>query len=122
MILDAFMSEFGLVDIGATQRLFNITREDGIPNFFSSIQLLSVGVVLLFIALVARDNNRRSGSKPALVWGIVTALFIYSGIDDATKLHDRIGSIFSALFTDSGSEAYDHLLGRIWEAFPPYTR
>ena len=121
MILDAFMSEFGLVDIGATRRLFKTTREDGIPNFFSSIQSLSVGVVL-FIALVARDNNRSSGSKPALVWGIVTALFIYSGIDDATKLHGRIGSIFSALFTDSGSEAYDHLLGRIWEAFPPYTR
>ena len=69
VILDAFMSEFEVVDIGAAQRLFNITREDALPNFFSSIQLLSVGLVVLLITLTVRENLRGTGSLVARGWG-----------------------------------------------------
>ena len=41
VLLDAVITEFGAVEIGAARRLFNITREDSMPNFFSSMLLLA---------------------------------------------------------------------------------
>ena len=115
------MSESGWVSIGAARRLFNITREDAIPNFFSSVQLLAVGAVLLLITLVVRAQSRGSGSKVVWGWGLLAGLFIYMGVDDATKLHERIGSIFKALVTDSGGEAHGHVLARLYDVFPSYS-
>ena len=94
VLLDAFVSEFEWVDIGAAQRLVNITREDSIPNFYSSYLLLAVGTVLLLITLTVRRRTRGSGSRVAVGWAIIAGLFIFLGIDDATKLHERIGTIF----------------------------
>ena len=70
VILDAVVSEYRLTDIGAGRRLFNITREDGVPNFFSSFLLLGVGGVLLLITMVVRGLG--SNSKVVLGWGVVT--------------------------------------------------
>ena len=33
LMLDALVTELGWIPIGAARRFFNITREDGIPNF-----------------------------------------------------------------------------------------
>ena len=99
VMLDALVTELGWVPIGAARRLFNITCEDGAANFFSSFQMLAVAAVLLLITLVIRGQNQ--GSRPKLVWGwaLITALFFYMGVDDATKLHERMGTIFSELVT-----------------------
>ena len=75
LMLDALVTELGWIPIGAARRFFNITREDGIPNFFSSFQMLSVGVVLLLITLVVSRQNRGSRSRVVLGWGLVTGLF-----------------------------------------------
>jgi len=63
LMLDALVTELGWIPIGAARRFFNITREDGILNFFSSFQMLSVGVVLLLITLVVSRQNRGSRSR-----------------------------------------------------------
>ena len=46
LMLDALVTELGWIPIGAARRFFNITREDGISNFCTSFQMLSVGVIL----------------------------------------------------------------------------
>ena len=66
VLLDALISEYRLTDIGAARRLFNITREDGVPNFFSSFQLLAVGIVLLLITIGVRAQSQSSNSKVVL--------------------------------------------------------
>ena len=121
VLLDAVISEFEYVNIGAAQRLFNITREDGIPNFFSSFQMLATGSVLLLITMVVRRQSYGSGSRVTLGWGVVAGLFLFTGFDDATKLHERLGAIFRTLVTDSSGQAEAHLLGRLYDAFPSYT-
>ena len=63
VFLDAFISEFEWVSIGAAQRLFNITREDAIPNFYSSSLLLAVGTVLLLITLDCHAAWTRPGHR-----------------------------------------------------------
>jgi len=63
VLLDAFIVDLEWVSNGAAQGLFNITLEDGIPNFFSSFQFLAVGFVLLLIRLVVRGQTRGGISK-----------------------------------------------------------
>ena len=120
VLLDAFISEFEWVSIGAAQRLFNITREDGLANFFSSFQMLAVGFVLLLITLVVRSRSREPRSRTVIGWGVITGLFFFMGIDDATKLHERIGSIFKALVSDSSGDPGAGPLGRLLDLFPSY--
>ena len=75
--LDALVSEYDLISIGAAQRLVNITREDGIPNFFSSFQMVLVATVVLMIALVARQQMASRKSWVPLGWGILTGFFYF---------------------------------------------
>ena len=70
--MDAYISEFEWISIGAAQGLFNITRGDGFANFFPSFQLLAVGRVLLLVTLVVRAQSSGSRSRVTLGWGIVT--------------------------------------------------
>ena len=74
VILDAVVSEYRLTDIGAGRRLFNITREDGVPNFFSSFLLLGVGGILLLVTMVVRGLG--SNSKVVWGWGGHWAVFV----------------------------------------------
>ena len=121
VMMDALISELGWVSVGAVQRFFNITREDGLANFFSSFQMLGVGVVLVLITLVVRSQTR--GSKSMLVWGwgLIAALFIYMGIDDATALHERIGTLFSELVTAPDGRADPGFMGQLYDKFPSYS-
>ena len=43
------------------------------------------------------------------------------GIDDGTKLHERVGSTFKALVTDSSGEGSAGFLGDLYDVFPSYT-
>ena len=121
VMLDALIVEFVWVSMGAGQRLFNITREDGVANFFSSFQMLAVGAVLLLITLVVRGQHQGSRSRLVWGWGLITALFFYMGVDDATKLHERVGTIFSELVTGPGGRPDPGFLGRLYDFFPSYT-
>ena len=120
VLLDAAISEFDWISIGAAQRLFNITREDGIPNFFSTFQMLGVGVVVLLITLVVKRKGKRN-SNVVIGWAVVAGLMLMLGFDDGTKLHERVGSIFGEVVTDSADEPRMGPLGSIYDAFPSYT-
>ena len=63
VLLDALISESGWVSIGAARRFFNITREDGIANFFSTFQALGVAGILLMITMVVRGQTRGTASR-----------------------------------------------------------
>ena len=119
--MDALISESGWVSIGAARRLFNISREDGVGNFFATFQALAVGDVLLLITLVVRGQSRGTASRTFVGWGVLTGLFLFLGIDDGTKLHERVGSIFKALVTDSSGDGSAGFLGDLYDVFPSYT-
>ena len=121
VLLDALISEYELASIGATRRFFNITREDGIANFFSSIQFVAVAFVLLLITLVVRNQTRGTGQKVVVGWALITCLFLLLGIDDGTKMHERLGSIFKALVTDSSGDPSAGFLGTLHDSFPSYS-
>ena len=90
--------------IGAARRFFNITREDGFANFFSSIHLLAVGVVLVLVTLVIKNRLRGSNSKVVVGWGVIAGLFFFMGIDDGTVLVDGITGGFHLLSSLSSGD------------------
>lgn len=91
-LADIFINRYELVPVGAIRRLVNITREDGIPNWFSSIQLLAVGVVLMLTSFAAKRNPADRGKWVG--WAVIAAFFTFMGFDDGTKFHERMGSAF----------------------------
>lgn len=92
-LADIFINRYELVPVGAIQRLVNITREDGIPNWFSSTQMLVVGVVLALTSFAVKKNPA-AGAKKWLGWAVIAAFFLFMGFDDGTKFHERMGTAF----------------------------
>ena len=43
VFLDVFVNHYKWISIGATRRMVNITREDSLSNWFSSLHLVAVG-------------------------------------------------------------------------------
>jgi len=94
VVLDAAISYGRLVSNRAIGRLFNITREDSIPNWFASMQFLLIALVLWVICLRVRELD---GAKwKARGWAFLTGVFLFLSIDDGSKLHERVGTWFKA--------------------------
>lgn len=98
-LADIFINRFRWIDVGSIRRLANITREDGMQNWFSSTQLLLVGAVLWLIVWNVKNNDRESGKWKG--WAMIAAFFTYLGFDDGTKFHERVGTAVKTWFEDS---------------------
>ena len=113
VLMDVFLNHYQWVPFRPLRRAINITREDSISNFFSSLQSLLVGVVLLLIywrVRLAENAEERRWERRG--WAVLSMFFVFMAIDDAIKLHERIGSSYRDWLEDTrGSEG-------ILEAFP----
>jgi hypothetical protein len=101
--------------------MVNITREDGLSNWFSSIQAVTVGAVIWLTAICVRkqmqgDNYRRK----FYCWAGIGSFFIYLGIDDAIKFYERMGTAYHVLLFDDDT-SNEGVLGSIYDSFPSYT-
>ncbi len=103
VLADVFLNRMAWIPSGAVQRFANITREDGIGNWFSAVQTLVAGVVLFVIFFSRRETEERSGVH-VWGWGLLACFFTLMGFDDATQLHERLGSAIDDLFPDESSE------------------
>ncbi len=77
-------------DDGST--LLKVGEESNVPTWFSSSQLLAIGLVLA--ALAVRDVRFR---RPA-TWGLalVPLLFTFLSLDETAMLHERLGDEMAA--------------------------
>lgn len=102
VLADIFFNRMALIPSGAVQRFSNITREDGFGNWFSATQTLVAGVVLWVIFFSLRQTEERFGVH-VWGWGLLACFFTLMGFDDATQLHERVGSAVDDLFPGDGS-------------------
>jgi hypothetical protein len=87
VLLDLIFNYSRLIPAGAIQRLFNIAREDSLASWVSSVQTLFVGLILW---LVFAANRKKA-------WAAIAAFFTYLGIDDGSKLYERVGTAVKQL-------------------------
>ncbi len=118
VLLDAVINYAEYSQYGQIQRLFNITREDGLATWFMVTQTFIAGLVLWLIFLVQRSYG--AGRACTAGWGFLAGFFTYMAADDAAKIHERLGSMLSVATEAGGAMAQDDLLGRIQALFPSY--
>ncbi len=121
VFLDVFVNHYKWSSVGSIRRMVNITREDSLSNWFSSIQAISVGSVIWLTAIGVRKQIRDSRYKRTFYcWAGIGTFFIYLGIDDAIKFHERMGTAFHVILFDDDT-SNEGVLGTIYDAFPSYT-
>ena len=79
---DVFFNYLALIPVGPFQRFFNMAREDSLIAWLAGIHTLFAGLILWFIYLKVKSRS----------WAFLATFFTYLGIDDGSKLHERIGS------------------------------
>ena len=122
VFMDIFVNHYEWSSIGSIRRMFDITREDSLSNWFSSLQEIVVGSIVLLTAFSVR--NQKEGiyyKKRFYCWSGIGAFFIYMGIDDAIKFHERVGTAFKLLFFKTEETSDTGILGSIYEFYPSYT-
>jgi hypothetical protein len=108
VLLDYFVSFAGGSDVPAVRRLFNITREDGLPGWFGPVQTLLLGLTLWLVWAVER--RRRPAEWSMVGWAVVASFFTYMAIDDGSAVHERLGRALASGIGD----------GAVLESFPSY--
>ncbi len=122
VFLDVFVSHYEWSSVGAIRRMVNITREDSLSNWFSSLQAIAVGSTVWLTAFAVR--NQKEGTyykKKFYCWAGIGLFFVYMGIDDAIKFHERVGTTFKVLLFETDDTSGSGILGSIYEFFPSYT-
>ncbi|WP_248723460.1 hypothetical protein [Seonamhaeicola sp. ML3] len=118
---DVFINHYEWIDSGPIQRLVSISKDDGLPNWFSSVQLFCVSMVLWSIFVV------ESYSKPVIEnkrvfkygWSFCAMFFSYLAIDDGSKMHERVGTTARVLL-ESKHKSDPNFITKLFDVFPSY--
>lgn len=114
IVADWHINYAQLFDIGAIERLFNATREDGIGSWFAVTQTFLAALTAFAVFKVRRSADQHTW-KP-YGWLVIALFFFYMSMDDGAKIHERMGTTFRVL--NRGSDA---LGGTLLAYFPSYT-
>lgn len=113
VLLDYHVNYGRLTEVGAIRRLTNIAREDGLASWFGTTQTLLLSLTVWGIWILVRGGGaprwRRAG------WLIIAAMFTYMAVDDGAQLHERFGSLSSALSEQGGSSLLDRFPSYAWQ-------
>ena len=118
VLFDVIVNWGKLINIGAIRRLANIAREDGFATWFMVAQTLVAGLVLWLIFMVYRSRQESRGK--VFAWGFLAGFFTYMSADDASKIHERLGTAFSKIVPEKGASSSDGFFGWLQSIFPSY--
>ncbi len=121
VFLDVFINHYEWSSVGAIRRMVNITREDSLSNWFSSLQAIVVGSVIWSTAIGIRKQMQSNHKRRFYCWAGIGSFFFYLGIDDAIKFHERVGTAFKVLLFEKDETSGAGLSGFIYDNFPSYT-
>ena len=120
-LADVFLNHYEWVDSGAIQSLVNISADDGLPNWFSSIQLLAIAIVLwmiLFVLVYSKPNLIKKKTEK-YGWGVSALFFTYLAVDDGSMLHESIGTAFRNSI-EARHEHSPSFISNLFDIFPSY--
>lgn len=78
------------------RRVFSMTREETVANWYASILLFLIALTCFALSLLSKSD--KSVSRP---WLIFSGFFLYLSADDGARIHERLGSFFRDLAEDS---------------------
>ena len=99
LVLCDFVFTFrDITDYYVFYRIFDMTKEESIPNWYASILLFCIGLTSLLIYIIQRAQGV-SGSESS-PWLLCSGFFTFLSMDDGAKIHERLGSFFRDLTED----------------------
>jgi len=120
-LADVFLNHYEWADSYALQSLVDIAADDGLPNWFSSIQLLAIAIVLwmiLFVLLYSKPNLIKKKTEK-IGWGISALFFTYLAVDDGSMLHESVGTAFRNSI-EARHEHSPSVISNLFDVFPSY--
>jgi len=123
LVLDVIFNYLAVIDDDGIQELFNVARELSVGNWFSSLQTAGVGLVLWLIYLKTREEL--GGKGKARGWAVLALLFFYIGMDDGTRMHERVSTAVANYFAITAESHAIHTgpagwIGTLLDHFPSY--
>ena len=95
VLLDVIVNYGKFTDIGALRRLCNIAREDGVATYFAATQTLFAGLTAMLVYVVSKQMGK--AKKETIGWLIIALFFMYMAVDDASQIHERVGTAFKTI-------------------------
>lgn len=72
---------------------FDLDKEGGLKSVFSGFQLLGIAIASGAVAtLLARLGT---GRPSRIMWALLSAMFVYLGLDDMMMIHERVGFVLN---------------------------
>jgi len=100
------------------QDLCNLVIEGSLGGWFSSVQTLVIGLV---VVLVLARVRAEPGSRLRVVgWGIVAFFFIYMATDDGAAIHEAVATAFEDAEIAASAAGQGGIAARVLHAFPSY--
>ncbi|MFB6356360.1 MAG: hypothetical protein ABEJ65_07585 [bacterium] len=88
------------IDISALYELTDLTIEGGVGTWFASIQALFIGGT---VGLITWYQYRSGRSRWITgLWLLITLFFVFMSLDDASRIHERVGIVIDVILNDSG--------------------
>lgn len=119
-LLDIFLNYLEWTKISALQRLVNVSQDDGLVNWFSSIQLLSIAIVLWIIVAILYTQRESITRFVLFGWGFIASFFTYLAFDDGSRFHERIGTAVEETFKHEGGGSAGGWFSQLVSQFPSF--
>lgn len=81
--------EFASESLSKAGKVFDMTEENSVPNFFSALVLIFTASIAAVIAMF----HRRNGSGLWLSWCLASLAIAFMGFDEGAMLHDRLAYV-----------------------------
>lgn len=94
VVCDSVLTFHDVTGYYVFNRVFDMTREESIPNWYASILLFCIA---LTCAVTYTIQRRRVDRRDALPWVFFAGFFTFLSMDDGAKIHERLGSFFREL-------------------------
>ncbi|MEH6529299.1 MAG: hypothetical protein V7718_05065 [Porticoccus sp.] len=111
LLLDLLLNYFQLIQSASLQKIFNVAHEQSLGTWFSVVQAAAAGIILLGLHQLTCTRQWRTWG-----WLLLAIFFLYISIDDAAKIHERLGDHVGRLAADNEHS----LLGELSRFFPSY--
>lgn len=112
---DVLFVHFGLFPSRIVVNSFNIAKEKSLGTWLSTTQSLLVGLTALAICA---HSSKHNNVATVLGWGVIALFFLFVSMDDAAKIHERLGTAVRIKFEkQTDTEISDFFPSYGWQLF-----
>lgn len=104
-ILELVFLKYDTPFIFGLRPLFNLDREANIPTYYSGLQLLLAGLIVIGIGITVKRSGRHGHRQ----WWALALVLTFMSFDEVAQIHEKVGAFMYRI-----PQATNALGGRAW--------